>query len=40
MGTVINAMMTARSVVIVVTDDEDKYVGMTSVREIVSSYFD
>lgn len=40
MGTVINAMMKARSAVIVVTDDEDKYVGMTSVREIVSSYFD
>ena len=39
MGTVINIMMRARSAVIVVTNDEQKYAGMTSVREIVSSYF-
>ncbi len=40
MATVINVMMRARSAVIIITNDEDKYVGMTSVRDIVASFFD
>ena len=40
LASVIHAMMKARSAVIIVTNDNNKYVGMTSVKDLVESFFE